>query len=88
MSINTSKQEIIDKFKINEKDTGSTAVQIALITAKILHLSDHAKVHKKDNHSKRGLVLAVSERKKLLNYLKSNDLEQYNNVISKLGLRK
>lgn len=83
-----NKKEIIDEFKINDKDTGSTAVQVALITAKIKHLSDHSKVHKKDNHSNRGLVLAVSERKKLLKYLKKSDQVQYNNVIAALGLRK
>lgn len=83
-----TKQEILNQFKINEKDTGSAQVQIALLTGKILHLSEHAKVHKKDNHSKRGLVLAVSARKKLLSYLKRKDEGGYHILIEKLGLRK
>lgn len=83
-----TKKEIIAQFRTNEKDTGSTAVQVALITSKILHLAEHAKKHKKDNHSKRGLTLAVSERKKLLAYLKGTNEAQYQDVISKLGLRK
>jgi len=83
-----SKTGVIEQFKVNEKDTGSAAVQIALLTKKILHLSDHAKEHKKDNHSKRGLVLAVGARKKFLSYLKRKDLKQYQDLIAKLGLRK
>lgn len=82
------KKDIIKNHKISEKDTGSAPVQIALLTSKILHLSEHAKKHKKDNHSKRGLTLAVSARKKLLSYLKSSDESQYSALIAKLGLRK
>ena len=83
-----TKKEIIEKFRISDKDTGSTAVQVALVTSKILHLADHVKKHKKDNHSKRGLTLAVSDRKKLLSYLKDSNEAQYHEVIGKLGLRK
>ncbi len=83
-----TKKEIIEKFRINDKDTGSTAVQVALVTSKIQHLSEHMKKHKKDNHSKRGLTMAVSERKKLLSYLKSHDIGKYQDVIAQLGLRK
>lgn len=82
------KKEIIDSFKINEKDVGSSQVQIALLTSKILHLSGHSKVHKKDKHSNRGLIMAISNRKKLLAYLKRKNESQYKEIIAKLGLRK
>jgi len=83
-----NKKEIIDKFKRSQSDTGSAEVQIALNTAKIKHLSEHVTKHKKDNHSKRGLTLAVALRKKLLTYLKDNDGARYKAVLEALGLRK
>ena len=70
------KSEIISEFKINEKDTGSTQVQIAILTERIRHLTEHLKVNKKDNHSRRGLLKMVGHRKNLLNYLKKKDLEE------------
>ena len=76
------------KLAIHDKDTGSSEVQIALLTDKIVNLSNHIKKFKKDKHSSVGLLKAVNRRKKLLNYLKINKLESYQNVISKLNLRK
>ena len=82
------KQEIIAKFAAHEGDTGSPEVQIALLTARINHLNEHLKVHKKDHHSRRGLLLMVGQRRGLLDYLKSTDIEAYRALIAKLGLRK
>lgn len=82
------KQEIIAKFKQNAKDTGSMEVQIALTTHKIKSLSEHAKVHKKDNHSKRGLIMHVEKRKKMLSYLKKEDEARYKAILQALELRK
>ena len=82
------KKEIIDKHQLSKEDTGSTNVQIALLTKKIDSLSDHFKIHKKDNHSRRGLLMMVNKRRKLLDYLKSKDLSSYKQLISNLGLRK
>ena len=76
------------ELAIHEKDTGSSEVQIALLTGKIQNLSEHIKKFKKDKHSSVGLLKAVNKRKKLLDYLKKNKIESYKNVISKLGLRK
>ena len=81
------KSEIISEFKINEKDTGSTQVQIAILTERIRHLTEHLKVNKKDNHSRRGLLKMVGHRKNLLNYLKKKDLEEYKNLKAKLQIR-
>ncbi len=81
------KKEIIDKYKINEKDTGSVQVQIALLTERINHLNEHLKVNKKDNHSRRGLLQMVGKRKGFLLYLKNKDIEQYRNLIKELGIR-
>lgn len=86
MSIDT--QTIIKKFQQNNKDTGSSGVQIALLTARIKHLTQHFKIHKKDHHSRRGLLHLISQRKKLLNYLKDNSSSTYTDLISRLGLRK
>ncbi len=83
-----SKKEIIEKFKIHEKDTGSPEVQIALLSSRIKYLTDHFKVHKKDHHSRRGLLKLVGQRRRLLNYLKKKDIERYRNVIKELGIRK
>ncbi len=82
------KQEIIDKFKLHETDTGSAAVQIAIMTKRINTLNEHLKSNKKDHHSRRGLVMLVGKRKRLLEYLKNNDLEEYRKLIKDLGLRK
>ncbi len=86
MSIDT--QAIIKEYQKDANDTGSADVQIALLTARIRHLTEHFKTHKKDHHSRRGLLRLVSQRKKLLSYVKSNDINSYANLISRLGLRK
>ena len=82
------KQNIIEKFKIHESDTGSAAVQIALITTRINILNEHLKINNKDHHSRRGLVMLVGKRKRLLEYIKKNDLNGYKKLIKELGLRK
>ena len=82
------KQEIIKNFGRDEKDTGSSEVQIALLTERINELTEHIKVHKKDNHSRRGLLQMVGKRRNLLNYLSKNDLPKYREVVEKLNLRK
>ena len=81
------KQEIIKNFGRDEKDTGSSEVQIALLTERINELTEHLKVHKKDNHSRRGLLQMVGKRRNLLNYLSKNDLPKYREVVEKLKLR-
>jgi len=86
MSIDT--QAIVKEYQKDANDTGSADVQIALLTARIRHLTEHFKTHKKDHHSRRGLLRLVSQRKKLLSYVKSNDINSYANLISRLGLRK
>lgn len=83
-----TKQEIITKFGRNEKDTGSPEVQIALLTHRINHLTEHLKMHKKDHHSRRGLLMMVGQRRGLLQYLKDNDIESYRNLIAELSLRR
>lgn len=80
--------EIIKDFGKNENDTGNTAVQIALLTEEINHLNEHLKTHKKDNHSRRGLLIKVGKRRNLQKYLAKKDYEQYKEVIAKLGLRR
>ena len=82
------KQEIINTYKREEKDTGSPEVQIALLTERINELTEHLKVHKKDNHSRRGLLKMVGKRRNLLNYLAKKDEEAYKELVKKLGLRK
>ena len=82
------KQSIIAEYRTHETDTGSPEVQIALLTARINHLTDHLKEHKKDNHSRRGLFKMVGQRRGLLNYLAKNDIEKYRELIAKLGIRK
>jgi small subunit ribosomal protein S15 len=82
------KKQIIENFKTNEKDTGSPEVQVAILTARINLLNDHLKQHKKDHHSKRGLLKMVGKRRNLLRYLKEKDLVRYQELIKKLGLRK
>ena len=83
-----NKKKIIDSLKINEKDVGSSEVQIGSLSEKIDHLADHFKKHKNHKHSTRGLLKAVNQRKRLLEYLKNNNPESYKNVLSKLNLRK
>ncbi len=81
------KKEIIEQFRINEKDTGSIEVQIALLTERISYLTEHLKIHRKDIHTRYGLQKLVSKRKKLLKYLKRKKPEKYNEIIEKLGIR-
>ena len=83
-----SKAEIIAKYKRDEKDTGSPEVQIALLTERINELTEHLKVHKKDNHSRRGLLKMVGKRRNLLNYLAKTDLNKYREIAQKLSIRK
>ncbi|GBL29492.1 MAG: hypothetical protein RLZZ405_404 [Verrucomicrobiota bacterium] len=82
------KSDIIKKHQQDAKDTGSPEVQVALITARVNHLTDHLRTHRKDFHSRRGLIMLTNRRRKLLSYLKSTDLDRYNALIAKLNLRK
>tara|TARA_B110000014_G_C19657521_1_gene345880 strand:+ start:135 stop:395 length:261 start_codon:yes stop_codon:yes gene_type:complete len=83
-----NKKKIIDSLKINSKDVGSSEVQIGLLSKKIDNLSGHFEKNKNDKHSNRGLLFAVNQRKRLLQYLKKNNLESYKNILTKLNLRK
>ena len=85
---NKDKKKIIDKFKIHDKDTGSSKVQIALLTKRINDLTGHFKIHPKDHHSRRGLLKMVGQRRRFLNYIKRRDPSQYKTFIQELGLRK
>jgi len=78
----------VDKFKKGDNDTGSPEVQVALLSSRIEYLSEHLKIHKKDNHSRRGLIALVSNRRKLLDYLKKSEFSRYKTLIGELGLRK
>lgn len=82
------KQKIIEKVRVHDKDTGSSAVQIAVLSAEIIRLTEHLKTHRKDNHSRRGLLGMVAQRRKLLDYLKETSTRQYNSVVKKLGLKR
>ncbi len=82
------KENIVNDYKTHDSDTGSSQVQIALLTQRINELTEHFKVHKKDNHSRRGLLKMVSQRRKLLDYLKRQDINEYHTIIEKLGLRR
>ncbi|MCK5227568.1 MAG: 30S ribosomal protein S15 [Desulfobulbaceae bacterium] len=82
------KKDIVGKFKTHENDTGSPEVQIALISARITYLTDHFKMHKKDHHSRRGLLKLVGQRRRLLNYLKGKNIDRYRTIIQELGIRK
>lgn len=82
------KRNIVDDFKRSESDTGSPEVQVALLTGRIQHLTDHFKTHKGDHHSRRGLLRMVNQRRRLLDYLKNKDLQRYRNLIDRLGLRR
>ena len=88
MSEQVNKQNIIEETRSHDKDTGSSEVQIALLTARIAHLTEHLKTHRKDFHSRRGLLMMAARRRKLLDYLKKNDLNRYQAIIEKLELRK
>jgi small subunit ribosomal protein S15 len=89
MPLNTEKkQSIISEFKTHDSDTGSPEVQIALMSERITYLTDHFKTHTKDHHSRRGLLMLVGQRRKLLDYLKSKDKERYEKIIERLGLRR
>jgi small subunit ribosomal protein S15 len=83
-----NKQEIINKYQLHESDTGSPEVQVAILTERINHLNEHLKVHKKDHHSRRGLLKMVGQRRGLLNYLQENNIERYRSIVEKLNLRK
>ena len=82
------KNQIIEEYKLHEGDTGSPEVQIAILTDRINHLNEHLKTHKKDHHSRRGLLMMVGRRRGLLNYLMKKDIERYRAIIERLGLRK
>jgi len=82
------KQELIENYRLHETDTGSPEVQIAILSERIGNLTEHLKIHKKDHHSRRGLLKLVGKRRRLLNYLKDHELERYREVVNRLGLRK
>ena len=82
------KKELIEKFRMHDSDTGSPEVQVALLTHRITYLTEHVKVHKKDHHSRRGLLMLVGQRRKLLNYVKNKDVNRYRTIIKDLGLRR
>jgi len=82
------KRNIVGEFKRSESDTGSPEVQVALLTGRIQHLTDHFKAHKGDHHSRRGLLRMVNQRRRLLDYLKNKDLQRYRDLIDRLGLRR
>jgi len=82
------KREIINEFRLHDSDTGSTEVQVAILSKRIAYLTDHFKTHAKDHHSRRGLIKLVGQRRRLLNYLKSKDIERYRTLIEQLGLRR
>lgn len=86
--VKEKKKELVENFKVHEKDTGSPSVQIALLTERINSLSDHFKTHKRDHHSRHGLLRMVSIRRRLLEYLKRKDQKEYQEIIKKLDLRK
>ena len=88
MAETVDKQQIIEAYKTHEGDTGSPEVQIALLTARIVHLTEHLRTHRKDFHSRRGLIKMTSRRRKLLDYLKRHDLDKYTEMIQKLKLRR
>jgi small subunit ribosomal protein S15 len=83
-----AKQGVIDKHRLHEKDTGSPEVQIALLSQRIQYLTEHFQTHKKDHHSRRGLLKLVSQRRRLLNYLKNSDITRYLGIVSSLNLRR
>ena len=88
MMLKEQKTQIIESNKLHDNDTGSPEVQIAILTERIAQLTEHLKVHKKDNHSRRGLLKMVGKRRKMLDYLAKKDIERYRAIIAKLGIRK
>lgn len=88
MQRSEEKQKIIEEYKLHDKDTGSAEVQVALLSKDISHLTEHMKTHKKDYHSRRGLLMKVGKRRRLLNYIKKNDVERYRELVQRLGLRR
>jgi small subunit ribosomal protein S15 len=82
------KKEIIERYRIHESDTGSPEVQIALLSERISYLTEHFKIHKKDHHSRRGLLKLVGQRRRLLDYLRSKNVDRYKSIIAGLGIRK
>ena len=82
------KKELINQFKLHDSDTGSPEVQIGLLTHRIKYLTEHLKIHKKDHHSRRGLLMLVGRRRRLLNYVKNNDVKRYRTILETLGLRR
>ena len=83
-----TKKELIEKYKQHDSDTGSPEVQIGLLSHRISYLTEHLKIHKKDHHSRRGLLMLVGKRRRLLNYVKRNDVQRYRSIIENLGLRR
>lgn len=88
MLVSDKKKEIITSYRSHDNDTGSPEVQIALLSARIQYLTEHFKTHKKDHHSRRGLLKIVGQRRRILDYLKNKDIERYRAVIQKLGIRR
>jgi small subunit ribosomal protein S15 len=82
------KKKLIDQYKLHESDTGSPEVQVGLLTQRITYLTEHLKVHKKDHHSRRGLLMLVGRRRRLLNYVKGKDVNRYRSIIETLGIRR
>ncbi len=82
------KKALIDEYKVHDSDTGSTEVQVAILSKEISDLTEHLKTHKKDHHSRRGLLMKVGKRRRLLNYLKKEDVERYRTLIKRIGLRR
>lgn len=82
------KKALIEQYKLHDSDTGSPEVQVGLLTHRITYLTDHLKVHKKDHHSRRGLLMLVGRRRRLLNYVKNKDVQRYRQIIEALGLRR
>ncbi len=83
-----SKKKLIEQFRLHESDTGSPEVQIGLLTHRISYLTDHLKIHKKDHHSRRGLLMLVGRRRRLLNYVKFKDVNRYRTILETLGLKR
>ncbi|MBX6762441.1 MAG: 30S ribosomal protein S15 [Rubrobacteraceae bacterium] len=88
MAVVEDKQKIIEEYRTHEDDTGSPEVQVAILTQRINHLTEHLRTHKHDYHSRQGLLKMVGKRRRLLNYLAKNDVERYRSLISRLGLRR
>jgi small subunit ribosomal protein S15 len=82
------KQKIVEEFRVKENDTGSPEVQVAVLTNEIIELNGHLKLHEKDHHSRRGLLMKVGRRRHLMNYLKEKDIERYRNLLKRLGLKR